>query len=314
MKPLRIILLFMGCLLLLILAACAVQTSTPEAPAVTATPQPYPAAMSATAPTAYPAPATDTPAPAPTATSTTLPSPTETPRPTQADTPTPAPTPQVWEIWFEGFSCAGRTSCDVGPNDKASSFSIRSDGTNLKSIQTKEVPPTPSLPASVPLEHIKDIVSVPHKSGDGHRLTYGTGARDPGLYLVNLDNGQITRLFQPSKESGVLYWIGPACWAPDGKTIRFLLESRQGRGPNSYAVYVLDLSNEKTTKVYQLQITAVTINTICSPDGQEMILIDAGSKVEENGLIVVELGSGTTRQILSEYSVWAIQAAAAQQP
>ncbi len=308
MKPPRTLAFIAGCVLVLILAACAAQTSTPEAPGVTATPQPYPVAVSPTAamaPMAYPAPATDTPAPIATATPTRLPSPTETPRPTQTDTPTPAPTPQVWEIWFNGFSCKDLADCSIGPgmDDLYGNYSIKSDGSDLKELGTVSFLQFAAWPPNAPTP--SDLV-YPALSPDATRLLYT--AKDGGLYSVDAITGESVFLYKPEPlnlSTDFFSGFGAYCWAINGRSIRFFVVGRQNHKPLPWVGYVIDDQGANLRQVFVSSLDFVFVGGDgCSPDGHKVIVgIYAPDNGPASGLYVVDLTTGMSKQILANFHI-----------
>ena len=220
------------------------------------------------------------------------------------------PTPAVWEIWFYGYPCEGLELCEntgEGPHPKYSYFSINSDGTNLKPVDISSIP-TPQLPAGAP--SLSDgYATVPQISPDQSTLVYG--AREDGifgLYLVDIQTGEITKLYQTETMKDHLFWIGTACWSADSQTIDFMLHSRAGMDNQPPVLYKINRDGSNLQALYSFTGLENTWFGNCSPDGQEIVLSQPGSpQVEENGLYLIDRNTGQMKQILSGYSasrVW----------
>ena len=218
--------------------------------------------------------------------------------------------PSDWQIWFRGYSCEGWDLCGEGgegQNPKSSYFSINSDGTALEPVEISSIP-TPQLPDSVP--PLPDgYATVPQVSPDKSMLTYG--ARENGifgLYLVDNQTGHAMKLYQTETIENHLFWIGTACWSPDGQSIDFMLHSRAGMDNQAPVMYRIDWDGSHLQALYSFPGLENAWFGTCSPDGQEIVLSLPGSpKIEENGLYLINRTTGKMKQILSGYSavtVW----------
>jgi len=288
MKPLRVIVHFMCCLPVLVLAACAAETFTPQAPEATITPPPYPVAVSPTAvmaPTAYPAPATDTPAPMPTATSIAVPSPTETLQPMQKLTP--LATAQIWEVWFDGFSCKDLFDCSPQPGIPYGIYSIMSDGSALKESALTALPPaqSPTSPDGSASLEVRD---------------------DGGLYSVIRVSGQAVLLHKIEKDAdwpATSFGYGVYCWDADGTKIRFVVAGRWKYEPQPIVGYRVDRDGRNMQQLFVSDLKLAGGNG-CSPDGQKAVVAMHAQDDRENwGLYVIDLNTGKWKQILSYFNV-----------
>ena len=213
-------------------------------------------------------------------------------------------TPSVWQIWFRGYSCEGWELCGEGgegQNPKSSYFSINSDGTALEPVEISSIP-TPQLPDSAP--PLPDgYATVPQVSPDKSMLTYG--ARENGifgLYLVDIQTGRATKLYQTETIEDHLFWIGTACWSPDGQTIDFMLHSRAGMDNQPPVMYRIDRDGSHLQALYSFPGLENAWFGTCSPDGKELVLsIPGNTSSMENGLYVINRISGHSKQILSNF-------------
>jgi hypothetical protein len=229
--------------------------------------------------------------------------------PTTPIIPTPVSRPSVWQIWFRGFSCEGIELCEdagEGPRPKSSYFSIHSDGTALKPVDITSIP-TPQLPDGAP--PLQDgFATIPQISPDQSTLVYGAKVNGiHALYLVDIQTGQAAKLYQTASIEDHLFWIGTACWSPDGQTIDFMLHSRAGMDNQPPNLYRINRDGSHLQELYTFPGLENAWFGNCSPDGQEIVLSLPGSpKVEENGLYLINRNTGQLKQILSGYSAVAV--------
>jgi Tol biopolymer transport system component len=221
--------------------------------------------------------------------------------------PTPIPTPSVWQIWFRGYSCEGMELCGEGQQPISSSyFSIHSDGTGLRPEQVPALP-TPQLPDGAP--SLSDgFSSVPQVSPDKTTLVYG--AKEDliyGLYLVDIQTGQATKIYQTETIEDHIFWIGTPCWSADGQTIDFMLHSRAGMDNQPPVMFRINRDGSHLQELYTFPGLENAWFGNCSPDGQEIVLSLPGSpRNEENGLYLINRNTGQFKQILSGYSAVAV--------
>ena len=221
--------------------------------------------------------------------------------PTHTLIPTLTQTPSVWPIWFRGFSCEGMEICESGPNQTSQYFSINSDGTDLKPLQISAFP-SPELPDNAP--PLPDgFATVPQVSPDKSMLTYSARDGDHySLYIVDISSGEATALYQTKKIQDHLFWIGTACWTPNGETIQFLVHSRIGRDNQAPVLYTIDRDGNNLQALFNLPGLENAWFGTCSPDGKELVLSIPGNwNVAENGLYLINRNTGHSRQILSSY-------------
>ena len=219
----------------------------------------------------------------PTTTATLLPTatPTLTSTPIPTPTLTPTPLPAVWQILFTGFPCEGRTMCVPFDDTQNYYYSINSDGTGLEQLQVSSFPPVPSLPEGAPPLLPGSFNASPHLSPDGSLLAYFSD--DRGLYIVDIESGKATLLFRPEGTSGTTFFVGPACWSPDGLTIRFVMKSRQGNERQPPAFYTIAVDGSDLRLLFTLpglEDMAVGGCSDCSPDGRELAFSIPESPVE----------------------------------
>ena len=211
------------------------------------------------------------------------------------------PMPSIWQIWFKGYSCEGVELCGEGQPPESSYFSINSDGTELRSVEIPSIP-TPQLPAGAP--PLPDgFSSAPQVSPDKAMLMYG--ARENGvfgLYLVDSQTGEITKLYQTQIIEDHLFWIGTACWSPDGNIIDFMLHSRVGMNNQPPMMYRINRDGSNIQAIYDFPGLENAWFGACSPDGREITLsIGGNTAIESNGLYVINRDTGELKQILSNF-------------
>lgn len=269
--------------------------------------------LSACAPvttTGYPAPPTTgyaapaTPSAAPSALPTTAAPPTETP--VSEATPTATAAPEVWEIWFSGFSCEGGAICDSGPGIESAYFSIRSDGTGLTQLQISDadfksgvfVPPD-SAPPTFMIGR-----SFPTVSPDGLYAAYF--GKDGGLYIIEVVSQQTQKIYVPMDSDGI-YSLGPFCWSQDSSEIVFM-ESTDITQP--VVINFIDKAGQNLRQLFSLSGLQRFWFGACSPDGRQMVLtISSAIEGKDAGLFLINLDSGDYRQILANYSAWLVRPA-----
>ena len=219
--------------------------------------------------------------------------------PTTPVIPTPISTPSVWEIWFRGYSCEGMELCGEGQNPTSSYFSINSDGTELRQVEISSMP-TPQLPDGAP--PLPDGFStVPQISPDESMLTYGARENEIfGLYLVDIQTGQTTLLYETEAIEDHLFWIGTACWSPDGQTIDFMLHSRAGMNNQPPVMYRINRDGSHLQALYSFPGLENAWFGNCSPDGQEIVLsIPGNTEIVTNGLYLINRNTGQMKQRFS---------------
>ena len=209
--------------------------------------------------------------------------------------------PSVWQIWFRGFSCEGVEICESEPNQTSSYYSINSDGTDLKELSVSSFR-FPQLPEGAP--PLPDgFAGVPQLSPDKTMLTYAARNEELySLYIVNILTGRVTRLYQTEKIEDHLFWIGTACWAPDGKTIDFMLHSRIGRYNQPPMLTRINKDGSNLQALFSFPGLENAWFGACSPDGRELVLsIPGNTNIPENGLYLINRDTGQLNQILSSY-------------
>lgn len=234
--------------------------------------------------------------------------PTTTYTATHIPTPTSTfvPTPSIWQIWFRGYSCEGVELCGEvgeGQHPKSSYFSINSDGTALRPVKISFIP-TPQLPTGAP--PLPDgFSSVPQVSPNKSMLTYGTRENGVfGLYLVDTQTGETTKLYQTQTIDNHLFWIGTVCWSSDGDTIDFMLHSRVGMDNQPPVMYRITRDGSNIQALYSFPGLENAWFGACSPDGKEVALsIGGNTEIESNGLYLINRDTGQLRQILSSFFV-----------
>jgi hypothetical protein len=230
---------------------------------------------------------------------------TRIPLPTASIPPvaTATTTAAVWEIWFSGFSCEGVELCELGPNQDLYYFSIKSDGTELKTLSITEFP-APQLPAYAP--PLPDgFAATPQLSPDKSMLTYAARGDDRfTLYTVDVTGDKITPLYTTEKVHDHIFWIGTACWMSTGHVIEFLLHSRRGNENQPPILYTIDMDGNHPQPLFNFPGLENAWFGACSPDGEELVLtIPGNTKVEENGIYLINRNTGHVRQILSHFFV-----------
>lgn len=244
-----------------------------------------------------------TPAPTPATPTVVLPTLTPTPTPAPTDTPEPTTaTPQVWEIWFEGFSCEGSSICGPGPGLENKFYSIKSDGTDLKQLDVDSFPSLPETPAGAPVM-VTDIglVSPPKLSRDGSRLMYF--GQDLKLYVIDLVALDWKILFDSGLDQAL---VGPFCWSSDEQLVRFveIWRSRELRAP---IVHQVDADGQNRQQLFALSGLEGAWFGDCSPDGREIVM-SVPSQNAASGLYVVNLITGEWKPILPNYHTWFVRA------
>lgn len=223
--------------------------------------------------------------------------PTVTIAPTETLMPTITPTPEVWEIWFNGFSCAQAQDCNPDPSTEYYFYSIMSDGTGLRQLEVTEFPPILALPENAPPLKQQGAVPPPLLSPDKTSVLY---LGDKGiLYKVNVSDGQTTILYTPTQER-----VGPYCWSSDGQSIAFLTLAQ-----SSVAMFSVNQDGENLRQEFDLKETSNIVFGVCSPDHQEMATsVPWGDKLK-SGLLIINVNSGEIRRILNNFSVWTVRVA-----
>ncbi len=272
--------------LTLIVAACR-PLDVPETPTV---------AVPSETPSPVPPTETETATLEPTATATAMP--TETPEPTETAVPTETRTPEVWEIWFDGFSCEQLADCNIGPSAELKFYSIMNDGTGLRQLEITEFPLGVVLPDNAPPLKKLGAIPPPLISPDNTSVIYI--GDDGALNNVNMADGQATILYTPTQER-----IGPYCWTPDGQGIKFLTFAN-----NLSAMFFVNREGKDIHPIADYQGLKNIDFGVCSPDYQEMAVSVLYARDKTSvGLFVINMDNGELRQILTEFSVWTIRAA-----
>jgi hypothetical protein len=235
-----------------------------------------------------------------------------TPTPVSGATPNPtsAASASVWEIWFFGFSCDSMNLCS-GPGMPYHYYSIMSDGSGLKELQLSTFPPLPILPKGVPA---KTFPFPPQPSPDGLQLIYG--ADDGNLYLVEISSGKRTKLYQADRNVNGIWGVRVACWSPDGEAIRFVAIVNQNGQPEP-TVLSVNPQGGGLAALRTIDSSAGLLNGDCAPDGRHIVVVapvsdESGEANRKAGLYVVDLDTGSWRQILPNFSVGEVRVMSAQ--
>jgi hypothetical protein len=234
--------------------------------------------------------------PTATSTPTSTQSPTVTPTPSITSTPTKTPTP--WLIWFGGADCAKSPFCDDG-----GSYSIYSDGTELKQFP---LPSWPTLPADIEIPKDKNInyygrrqVIYWEYSPDGTKALIVEKYHD-GLYLVDFTDKQVT-ILQPSLQEGGGRVIA-ACWSSSGDYIRYLLDIYV-RPVQVYGIFADGSNKQLLYEAIQMGPGGgMTINA-CSPNGQEVAFGKPFVDGKNSGLYILDLNTGDVHPILLNWVI-----------
>jgi hypothetical protein len=234
---------------------------------------------------------------------------TPTPQPTA--TATLAPWSQPWRIWFRGFSCGDGgtvTLCGFAPDAPFANFSILSDGSGLEPLEM-EIPTLPIIPEGLP-DATKELALERNISPDGSLLAY-VSRPDPfsksrRLYVANLVEGEASLIFETPNDSETRWYLGGVCWSSDSQVIIFVIMTRMGISDSPPTLYSIRRDGSDLQELFTLD-GLVGINTgRCSPDGQEMVLLQRNSGDDSRlGLYRLNLASGQWEQILSSYFITA---------
>jgi hypothetical protein len=235
----------------------------------------------------------------PTETASPLP-PTETPEQAITPSPTETPTPEVWEIWFKGFSCEQASDCNPAPGIESRFYSIMSDGTGLRQLEITEFPAMLALPENAPAFKQKWAFPPPPPLVSPDNVSAIYIGDDGTLYKVNMADGQATILYTPAQEM-----VGPYCWTSDEQRVKFLTLTN-----SSSTMFSVKQSGEELHEAFSFQEVGPFKLGVCSPDYQEMALsvIYSGDKARV-GLFIINVNSGESRKILDDFSIWEIRVA-----
>lgn len=282
--------------LLGVLTACAPMHMPTLEPTLTPTPS-----ETATAePTATEMPVTETSTPEPTATV----EPTATEMPSSTG---------LWRIWFEGFNCAGNSVVTCGDYWGASYsyFSIMSDGSGLESLGISALPGFPKLPDWVALNPGEKTKRT-YLSPDGRWLAYTTAdtqfSRVKQLYVADLANKIIYRVYTTSDEADTQERIGAVCWSPDSQKIWFTSAVGYKNVFYDLDFRVVNRDGSGLKIWFSDDYENGILYGVCSPDATEMVLVQRSSVDDyAQGLYRFSLLTGRKQQILSKYFIVEIE-------
>jgi hypothetical protein len=220
-------------------------------------------------------------------------------------TPTLKPVP-VWQIFFDGAPCAELNGdCTAYPGMPTYHYSLNSDGTELKQIETisgSEVLALPPIPRGAPVPYGRPQLSPNHSS-----LVYYTNDVPRGLYLVDVASEKTSLLLSSKAILGSPGFFYPVCWSPDGSEVRFSVRFQEGQQRRD-AFYSIDTNGQSLKILFTLMgvgspsLDWAMHDGTCSPDGQEVAFSIYPDP--KGGLYVLNLDSGQWRQVLAGYGVY----------